>query len=992
MATPSVTLVGGLKAFYHTVVVDAEIIQTLALYMEGDASHMTYCPSGESIFGGHAEKPTSFTDSSRSCEFLSRRLATSDRIFFLPCPDSPDREDEAAKPETLALQRASWLVNKPPLPRMFEDGVVERTLYTPDTTLDMPIPFLFEWTTLLMGRCSSLLHNAGIYYGIWGSLFRYSCDVSVVRAFLDAWSAKTNTLVTCQGELSITLMDMDRIFGLPIASQFYDEISPMVADFKEVRSTDLPFSCRYLFLAYHHLCRSSGSNVISSDALVEFWFRTEDNAVPVDDPWAAWHARFGKDAPPFREFTATERDVFHFLHVAPSKEDEIHLAALLSVWLSRFVFQPIGDEIRPMVFKVASYMATGVRFALAGPALACLYKGLGHAAAGWPSMAQWPYLYTWLAVYFHTHGEDLEVSRRPGMISFGNPSLRRNFTEDQAYDLFQRLSVPVWHRYVLATAKTSFLVDERKKPIARQHYESLLNVRCCFLTVRRSIHLFVEPYCPVRFVRQFGYCQDLHCDMGITANHREISSLSELVTLWKTSIVRPCGRLYLPPSEERDPSRDPGTTSAYHTWWMTHMSLRFQQNRLESAPVVSAVENSDEDYDSDRSHPRKRRLSGKRPVGASSASKKRAPLTILADASGSASKKKKARKEFPPASFPPLPPTFLPPIPETEPPTSCPSENPPIETVQILSSLEAPGAPQEDASSPGSEGLPGQEVAPPSVVQEEAEEEVVENPAPSIEAVVEAEAPPPAVEEEAPAPAIKVPAIEAVAEEVQEEVPAIEEVADDAPAVEEASVVQDLATPILTSQEAPSQEFLSYVEGLMVQAWRDRIAPRMLSPGAVSDTSLLADAGFAISRQQEMGHDVTRLRVYTQQLQTLREIESSAGEKARRTSRDEAESIARNTLAIVSSKLEEAKATLGEVIEELSEAKAEEEDAHESLESARTKVAYLTTQAEQIQESVRGLKTGVVEAESLIAEVIATPTLSAAEEATLLSSRATFEE
>ncbi|KAG9444853.1 hypothetical protein H6P81_016193 [Aristolochia fimbriata] len=69
MAAPSVTLVGGLRAFDHTVVVEGETIQTLALYMEGDASHMTYCPSGESVFGGHAEKPTSLVDSSRSCEF-----------------------------------------------------------------------------------------------------------------------------------------------------------------------------------------------------------------------------------------------------------------------------------------------------------------------------------------------------------------------------------------------------------------------------------------------------------------------------------------------------------------------------------------------------------------------------------------------------------------------------------------------------------------------------------------------------------------------------------------------------------------------------------------------------------------------------------------------------------------------------------------------------------------------------------------------------------
>ncbi|KAG9458176.1 hypothetical protein H6P81_002684 [Aristolochia fimbriata] len=450
--------------------------------------------------------------------------------------------------------------------------------------------------------------------------------------------------------------------------------------------------------------------------------------------------------PSFREFTATERNVFHFLHVTPGREDEVHLAALLSVWLSRFVFWAIGDEIRPMVFKVASYMATGVRFfALAVLPWPAFTKVWDTPAAGWPSMARWPYLYTWLAVYFFTRGEDLE-----------------------------------------------------------------------------------------------------HCS-----------------PLW---------RLDLPPSGERDPSRDRGP---------------LQLIILGGRPTCRHYF-SDEDYDSDRSHPRKRRPKGKRPVGASSASKKRAPLTILADASGSASKKKKARKEVPPASFPPSPPTFLPPIPETEPPTSCPSENPPIETVQILSSPEAPVAPQEEASVVGelaeitpSEGLPVQEVAPsPSVVQEEA--------------VIEAEALPPAVEEEDTTPAVEVPAIEAAVEVIQEEVPTTEgaletivapeeAVMEVAPAAEEVSLVQ--ATPptssSLTPSQTPSQEFLSYIKGLMVQAWRDRIVPRMLSPGVVSDISLLADAGFAISRLQEMGHDVTRLRVYTQQLQTLQEIEPSAGEKVR---------------------------------------------------------------------------------------------------------------
>ncbi|KAG9447772.1 hypothetical protein H6P81_013900 [Aristolochia fimbriata] len=151
----------------------------------------------------------------------------------------------------------------------------------------------------------------------------------------------------------------------------------------------------------------------------------------------------------------------------------------------------------------------------------------------------------------------------------------------------------------------------------------------------------------------------------------------------------------------------------------------------------------------------------------------------------------------------------------------------------------------------------------------------------------------------------------------------------------------------------------------MVQAWRDRIVPRMLSSGVVRDISLLADAGFAISRLQEMGHDVTRLRVYTQQLQTLQEIEPSAGEKVRRTSRDEERA-------------------------EEKDARERFELAREQLQSAGTKVDTLPLKQKEIRESVRGLEAGVVEAERLIAEVIATPTLSAAEEATLLSSRAAF--
>ncbi|KAG9450356.1 hypothetical protein H6P81_010321 [Aristolochia fimbriata] len=321
------------------------------LFGGGDASRITCCPSGESIFGGHAVKRPPLVDRSHPHGSLSRPLATGESVFFIPCPDSScEDEDVAAGLETFALQNALRTANQPSLPRTladdFMDGGVVRNFHAPDTTLDTPLPFLFEWTTLLLGRCSRTRRNAGVYYGLWTSIFQYSCDASVVQGFLDSWSPEEKTLITCQGELSITLLDMDRIFGLPICGQFYDEVCPMVADLKDVWSSTLPYNCQYLFLAYHHLCRGSESRTLSTASWVSFWFRTEDDVVPAHDPWTAWHAAYEKGVATSRERTAMEQDVFYVLHVMPGKEDDVHLAALLSVWLSWFVFcTTSGDDL-----------------------------------------------------------------------------------------------------------------------------------------------------------------------------------------------------------------------------------------------------------------------------------------------------------------------------------------------------------------------------------------------------------------------------------------------------------------------------------------------------------------------------------------------------------------------------------------------------------------------------------------------------------------------
>ncbi|KAG9442265.1 hypothetical protein H6P81_018119 [Aristolochia fimbriata] len=216
--------------------------------------------------------------------------------------------------------------------------------------------------------------------------------------------------------------------------------------------------------------------------------------------------------------------------------------------------------------------------------------------------------------------------------------------------------------------------------------------------------------------------------------------------------------------------------------------------------------------------------------------------------------------------------------------------------------------------------------------------------------VLELEALPPVREvtpvvQEAVAPVIQ----EAVTSVVQEAVTSV---------VQEAVTSLPLPAPpmlafTVTHLVTPSQQLQSDFRGMVLRFQKVGIAPRMLSPDVVHDSSLAIDAKFVISKLREVGHDVTCLQDYAQKFQGLTEVESLAGERTSRISKDSAESKAREALDVLSCKLDNAKVTLDKAAEDLSQAKLDQEDAHERLELAReqaqsadTKVVYLATQVE----------------------------------------------
>ncbi|KAG9445024.1 hypothetical protein H6P81_016364 [Aristolochia fimbriata] len=181
MAAPSVSLINGLRAFDHTVTVGEEPVLTFALYMEGDASRLTYCPSGESVFGGHVVKPPSLVDRSLPYRSLSRSLATGDRVFFLPCPGSFEDEAVAAGPDTFALQSALLVANWPPrtLQDRFMDGEVVQAFLALDTTSSVSYRekktrsiWRHSFRSGYPGSCFVL--PAATIYSLWSSRWRAS--------------------------------------------------------------------------------------------------------------------------------------------------------------------------------------------------------------------------------------------------------------------------------------------------------------------------------------------------------------------------------------------------------------------------------------------------------------------------------------------------------------------------------------------------------------------------------------------------------------------------------------------------------------------------------------------------------------------------------------------------------------------------------------------------------------------------------------------------
>ncbi|KAL2511142.1 Uncharacterized protein Adt_16742 [Abeliophyllum distichum] len=103
----------------------------------------------------------------------------------------------------------------------------------------------------------------------------YSRPNSLYRALCEVWYPDTNTFITTNGEIGISLWDIREITRLSIMYDYYEEIVPSLSKLSNL----LLQSCLYLFKAYSLIVDKKKTDRIRHADWIEFWFQ-EDDCVP----------------------------------------------------------------------------------------------------------------------------------------------------------------------------------------------------------------------------------------------------------------------------------------------------------------------------------------------------------------------------------------------------------------------------------------------------------------------------------------------------------------------------------------------------------------------------------------------------------------------------------------------------------------------------------------------------------------------------------------
>ncbi|CAN6552507.1 unnamed protein product [Malus baccata var. baccata] len=416
---------------------------------------------------------------------------------------------------------------------------------------------VLEWTETTLRTYESVLRQEDIYGDVAVSCYPYKYSSNVWKAFCELWGPLTNTFHQGNGEMSISLYDLKVIGGLPILGAPYEEFIPPNGDLckKEAYPSTLP----ELLRIHSQLCKFYGQKHI-------FWNQWLDHFYRGKIVYAGYGEKNQRMSP-------NEQKIFKARGILLEVTKEGALAAFLVFWLCRFVLPLKGGKVRPETFPMACLMAQGSKVSLAPTVLGYIYRGLGDIVScprgpGFTYISM-PvhYIVGWLGEHFPY----LYRSRPDNDFPKGYPQLARyvgieprEVKISQARFIFRSNKSVIYRPTVFVEEKGCSLMDN--EDLSDDYFEFLVCVRTAKLPVRIGEHLWLEPYFPNRFARQFGFDQGVPTNnLAFGVSSRQNCSVEAMFEAQAVLLKRNTGSLFYVPCSTHQGI----CTYWYCKWWRT---------------------------------------------------------------------------------------------------------------------------------------------------------------------------------------------------------------------------------------------------------------------------------------------------------------------------------------------------------------------------------------------------------------------------------------
>ncbi|KAL2531538.1 PMD domain-containing protein [Abeliophyllum distichum] len=154
----------------------------------------------------------------------------------------------------------------------------------------------------------------------------YSRPNSVYRALCEVWCPDTNTFITTNGEIGISLWDIREITGLSIRGDYYEEL---------IRRKQIEFAMPI------GLSFGSKKMIVFPNPRKSKPFKKAMESKPRKEGQRTVKDRIRRPVVTDRPKETLCRDRSHWnSYLSVDEEEELEIAAYLSLWLCRFIFLP----------------------------------------------------------------------------------------------------------------------------------------------------------------------------------------------------------------------------------------------------------------------------------------------------------------------------------------------------------------------------------------------------------------------------------------------------------------------------------------------------------------------------------------------------------------------------------------------------------------------------------------------------------------------------